>query len=158
MSHSIDRRAILKGAAASAVGLASSGSMEALAADDGLRFADPVAFSYDLLKARAAQMAREPYVGPARPAPEIVKQINYEEWGKIRYRMDRALFANGPVEFPVSFFHLGLFFQKAVEMHVVEDGHSRRIIYEQDYFDMPENSVARQLPKGAGFAGLRVQE
>jgi glucans biosynthesis protein len=158
MSYSIDRRTILKGAAASAVGLASAGGVEALAAADGLRFAEPVAFSYDLLKARAKQMAHEPYAGPARPAPDIVKQINYEEWGKIRYRMDRSLFADGPGEFPVSFFHLGLFFQKAVEMYVVEGGQSRRIIYDQDYFDMPEDSVARQLPKGAGFAGLRIQE
>jgi periplasmic glucans biosynthesis protein len=158
MSNSIDRRAILKGAAASAVGLASNAGMEAMAADDGLRFADPVAFSYDLLKARAKERARGPYIGPSRPAPDVLKQINYEEWGKIRFRTDRALFADGPGQFPLSFFHLGLFFQKAVEIHVIEGGQSRRVIYDQDYFDMPDDSVARQLPKGAGFAGFRVQE
>jgi periplasmic glucans biosynthesis protein len=157
MSHPLDRRTLLKGAAVSAVGLASGASAEALAAD-GLRFADPVAFSYDLLKSRAKEMARGPYVGPGRPAPDILKQINYEEWGKIRFRTDRALFADGPQRYPLSFFHLGLFFQKAVEIHVVEGGQSRRIIYDQDYFDMPEDSIARKLPKGAGFAGFRIQE
>ena len=85
----------------------------------------------------------------------MVQKINYEEWGKIRFRIDDALFADGPGRFPLSFFHLGLFFQKAVEMHVVEGGVSRRIIYDQSYFDMPADSVARQLPKGAGFAGLQ---
>jgi periplasmic glucans biosynthesis protein len=155
MSDEIDRRTVLRGAAASAVGLASG--LEAKAAD-GLRFADPVEFSFDLLKARAKEMSHAAYVGPARPAPDILKRINYEEWGKIRYRTDRALFADGPGQFPLTFFHLGLFFQKAVEMHVVDGNQSRRIIYDQDYFDMPADSVARQLPKGAGFAGLRVQE
>jgi glucans biosynthesis protein len=58
----------------------------------------------------------------------------------------------------VTFFHLGLFFQKAVRMHVVEGDMARQIIYDQSYFDMPANSPARDLPKGAGFAGLRVQE
>ena len=88
----------------------------------------------------------------------MLEKINYEEWGKIRYRDDYALFADGPGRFPVTFFHLGLFFQKAVGMHVVEGGQSRKIIYEQSYFEMPANSPARELPQGAGFAGLRIQE
>ena len=95
---------------------------------------------------------------PPRPAPEVLQKINYEEWGKIRYRDDYALFANGPGRFPVTFFHLGLFFQKAVRMHVVDGGESRQIVYDQSYFDMPADSPARDLPKGAGFAGLRIQE
>ena len=67
-------------------------------------------------------MAGEPYAGPARPAPDIVAKINYEAWGKIKFDMDHALYADGPGRFPVSFFHLGMFFQKAVEMHVVDAG------------------------------------
>ena len=100
----------------------------------------------------------QPYEPPPRPSPEVLQKINYEEWGKIKYRDDFALFANGPGPFPITFFHLGLFFQKAVGMHVVEGGQSREIIYEQAYFDMPANSPARDLPPGAGFAGLRIQE
>ncbi len=87
-----------------------------------------------------------------------MQKINYEEWGKIRYRSDHALFADGPGRFPVTFFHLGLFFQKAVDFHVIDGDQSRKIIYDQSYFDMPADSVARQLPQGAGFAGFRIQE
>src|SRR5262249_11453641 len=88
----------------------------------------------------------------------IVAKINYETWGKIKFDMDRALFANGPGRFPVSFFHLGMFFPKAVEVHVVSAGSARQIIYDESYFEIPEDSVARKLPRGAGFAGLRIQE
>ncbi len=35
---------------------------------------------------------------------------------------------------------------------------SRQIVYDQSYFDMPADSPAHDLPKGAGFAGLRIQE
>ena len=103
-------------------------------------------------------MAHSPYVAPLRPAPQIVQKINYEEWGKIKFRTDHAVFADGPGRFPVEFFHLGLFFQKAVDVHLVENGQSREILYDQAYFDMPADSVARQLPQGAGFAGFRIQE
>ena len=157
MSDNLDRRTLLKGAAASAAAM--NPLAEAFGAEpDGLQFNPPVPFTYDLFKTQARDRARGPYAPPPRPAPEIVQKINYEEWGKIRYRDDFALFANGPGQFPVTFFHLGLFFQKSVRMHVVEGNSSREIIYEQSYFDMPANSPARDLPKGAGFAGLRVQE
>ena len=155
MSNTPDRRTVLKGVAASALTLGAFG--EALAAD-GLQLDEPQPFSYDLFKARARANAHAPYVPPARPAPEVVQKINYEEWGKIKFRVDDALFADGPGRFPVSFFHLGLFFQKAVDMHVVEGAVSRRIIYDQSYFDMPADLPARQLPKGAGFAGFKIQE
>jgi periplasmic glucans biosynthesis protein len=157
MSDLVDRRTLLKGAAATAAGLAAVADFEAEAAE-ALRFEEPIAFSYEGLKERAREMSRAPYVGPAHPAPEIVQKINYEEWGKIKFRDDYALFADGPGRFPLTFFHLGLFFQKAVDFHVVENGQSRKVIYDQAYFDMPADSVARQLPKGAGFAGFKLQE
>jgi periplasmic glucans biosynthesis protein len=157
MSDSLDRRSVLKGVAVSAVALGAMAEGEARAAD-GLQYDEPVPFSYDLFKARAREKAHAPYTPPPRPAPEIVQKINYEEWGKIRFRTEDALFANGPGRFPLTFFHLGLFFQKAVDMHVVEGATSRRIVYDQSYFDMPADSVARQLPKGAGFAGFKIQE
>src|SRR5260370_11381737 len=157
MSENVDRRTVLKGVAASAAAMSTVGEVLA-AKSDGLQFDPPVPFSYELFKSQARGRAHGPYVPPPRPAPDVLAKINYEEWGKIRYRDDYALFADGPGRFPVTFFHLGLFFQKAVGMHVVEGGQSRKIIYEQSYFEMPANSPARDLPQGAGFAGLRVQE
>ncbi len=43
-------------------------------------------------------------------------------------------------------------------MNVVDAGSAREIIYDQSYFEMPPDSIAKSLPQGAGFAGLRVQE
>lgn len=156
MSESLDRRSVLKGVAASAVALTSAS--EAAFAEEGLRFDTPKPFSYESFKAAAREKAKQPYTPPPRPAPAVVQKINYEEWGKIRFKMDHSLFADGPEKFPVSFFHLGLFFQKAVDVHLVEAGQSRKLIYDQSYFDMPADSIARQLPEGAGFAGIRIQE
>src|SRR5271155_2709824 len=119
MSESLDRRTLLKGAAASAAAI--NALPQAFAApSDGLQYDPPVPFPYELLKSQAGDRAHGPSIAPPRPAPDILQKINYEEWGKIRYRDDYALFANGPGRYPVTFFHLGLFFQKAVRMHVVE--------------------------------------
>jgi periplasmic glucans biosynthesis protein len=150
-----NRRALMK--AAAAFGLLPFGAKRGFAAA-AMKLGPPVPFSFDGLKDTARRMAKGPHIGPPRPAADMVAKINYETWGKIKFNMDRALFASGPGRFPVSFFHLGMFFPKAVEMHVVSGGTARPIIYDQAYFDMPEDSIARKLPPGAGFAGLRVQE
>jgi periplasmic glucans biosynthesis protein len=155
MTSALDRRFLLKAAGALALAATTEETAEAM---EMLKFGAPRPFSFDLLKETAKRMAGEPYVGPKRPSPEILAKIDYEAWGKIKFKMDHALFADGPQRFPVSFFHLGMFFAKAVEMNVVANGEAREIIYDQSYFEMPDDSVAKQLPEGAGFAGLRVQE
>ncbi len=103
-------------------------------------------------------MAAMPYVPPPRPSPEILEKIDYDAHGKIRFKTDLALWADGPGEFPVTFFHLGRYFQKPARMHVVEKGQAREIIYDSAYFDMPADSPAHQLPDNSGFAGFRFQE
>jgi glucans biosynthesis protein len=158
MSQTIDRRSVLKAIAASAaVGLIAKGG-PAFAEAKGLKFGEARAFSFEALKAVAAKMVAKPYVGPAMPAPAILEKIDYDAWGRITYDTDKALFAKGSGRFPVTFFHLGMYFRKAVAMHVVKDGKAREIIYDQSYFTMPADSIARELPDGVGFAGFRLQE
>src|SRR5579871_83807 len=98
MTDRVDRRTVLKGAAATAAALGPV--TEALAAGDGLQLDAPIPFSYDIFKQMARDKAHAPYAGPSRPAPEILQKINYEEWGKIRYKNDYAVFADGPGRFP----------------------------------------------------------
>jgi glucans biosynthesis protein len=116
------------------------------------------AFSYESLIDKAKALAAKPYQTPVRPSPDIVQEINYEEWGKIRFDTDYALGAPSSGAYPATFFHLGMFFQKSVQMHQVKDGKARRIQYTSRYFHMPENSGARKLAENSGFAGFRLQE
>jgi periplasmic glucans biosynthesis protein len=155
LTNAFDRRALLK--AAAMLGFWGGNAGQGVAAG-AMKLGPAQPFSFDGLKVMAQRMAGEPYAGPARPSPEIVAKIDYEAWGKIKFDMDHALFAEGPGRFPVSFFHLGMFFQKAVAMHVVDGGSAREIVYDPSYFEMPGDSIAKRLPQGAGFAGLRVQE
>ena len=153
----IDRRHFLKCAAATA-GLSAAGFSGSALAQAGLKTGARAPFSFDALKRRAHDTARGPYAAPPRSSPEILNQIDYDAHGKIKFKTDLALWAEGPSEFPVTFFHLGRFFQKPVRMHVVEGGQAREIIYDNAYFDMPADSPAHRLPDNSGFAGFRFQE
>ncbi len=157
----IDRRRLMAGAAGTAA-LAAAGFGRDALAQAGLKFGSAQPFSFEALKARAKDLAAKPYAPPPRPRPDVLERIDYDAHGKIRFKPEMALWANGPSPWPVTFFHLGRYFQKAVRMHVVEGDaprqNAREIVYDERYFDMPANSPARELPEGAGFAGFRFQE
>ncbi len=132
----------------------------ALKADGGLKFGAPTPMSWAALKARVATMAKQPYSPPFKPAPEVTHAIDYEAHGKIQFKTELALGAGAADvgQYPVTFFHLGRYFQKSVKMHVVEGGNAREILYSPTYFKMPFDSPAQKLPQNSGFAGFRLQE
>ncbi|WP_026986877.1 glucan biosynthesis protein [Fodinicurvata fenggangensis] len=157
MAH-LTRRHMLQSATATAV-LASLGVPSGpLWANTALSFASAQDFSFEALIARARQLAQEDYQAPYEPAPEVVQEIDYDAHGAIQFDRDAALFAEGPGVYPVTFFHLGRFFPKRVRMHMVEDGKAREILYDPDYFEMPDDSPAKELPEDSGFAGFRLHE
>jgi glucans biosynthesis protein len=153
----IDRRALLAGAAGTAA-LAAAGFAGPALAQQGLKLGSAEAFSFEGLKARARDLAGKPYEPPPNPKPDVLEKIDYDAHGKIRFKPELALWAGGPSPWPVTFFHLGRYFQKPVRMHVVDGGSAREIVYDESYFEMPADSPAKQLPPGAGFAGFRFQE
>jgi glucans biosynthesis protein len=153
----IDRRLLLRSAAATA-GLAAAGFGQGALAAQGLKFGDAAPFSFESLKAQARALAASPYRAPVPPRPDVLTRIDYDAHGKIRFKTENALFADRPGAFPVTFFHLGRFFQKPVHMHVVAESQAREILYDDDYFAMPADSPAHELPRNSGFAGFRFQE
>ncbi len=134
---------------------------EALAAA-GLKLSEPRPFSFERLVALAKSLGAKPYVADNSLPADVLQRIDYDAHGKIKFNTDNALFRDGPGQFPVTFFHLGRYFQVPVHMYVLEsagdDGFAREIVYDSAYFTMPADSPARQLPDGAGFAGFRLQE
>ncbi len=127
-------------------------------ADETLKLGEPVPFSFDNLIKHAEETALKPYVLTPTVPEQLLSRIDYEAHGKIKFAPDHALFARGPGQFPVTFFHLGAFFRFPVRMHVIKQGGAQEIIYDETYFDMPADSPARQLPSNSGFAGFRIQE
>ena len=157
----IDRRTFIVSAGATAT-LAALGIRSSGAPAPALKLGDSNPFSFDLLISRAKELATRPYNEAQGPPADILNKIDYDAHGKISYKPEYALFANGPGLYPITFFHLGLFFRAPVRMHIIEGAASgsvaREIIYDESYFDMPADSPARLLPKGSGFAGFRIQE
>ncbi|MDA7417000.1 glucan biosynthesis protein D [Xenophilus arseniciresistens] len=148
-------------------------ALAALAASAGARASTPTAagamrmgpaqaFSWDGLVQRAQQLAGQPHKREATLPAAVIERIDYDQHGRLRFKSEYALFRDGPGAFALTFFHLGRFFPTPVHMHVLQQQqkqwHARELLYDADYFQMPPDSPARELPDGAGFAGFRFQE
>ena len=157
MTSRFSRRDVMTGTlAASFAAFLAGGTTPAAAA--ALKFGPAKAFNWATLVERARELAAKPYEPPYKPAPEIVSQIDYTQHGKIRFKSDNALFGENPGVFPVTFFPVGKYFAKAIRMHAIDGEKAREVLYEPEYFDMPEDSPAQKLPEDTGFAGFQVRE
>jgi glucans biosynthesis protein len=124
---------------------------------EGLAFATPKPFSFDALTADAKRRAAMPYAAPVAKGAKILEKIDYDQHNKIRFRTDRAISVNGG-KARVALFHPGALFPLPVSINLVEGDTSKELEYRTDYFEMPADSPARQLPSDLGFAGFRVMQ
>jgi glucans biosynthesis protein len=122
---------------------------------DGLAFAPPRPFSFDGLIEDARRRAAAAYAAPQAKGAKILEKIDYDQHNKIRYRPERAIGVNGG-KARVALFHPGALFPLPVSINLVDGATSKELEYRADYFDMPADSPARQLPSDLGFAGFRV--
>ena len=90
---------------------------DALAAG-GIKLSQPRPFSFERLVTEAKALAGRPYVADTSLPADVLQRIDYDAHGKIKYNPDLAVFRDGPGPFPVTFFHLGRYFQMPVHMYV----------------------------------------
>ena len=138
----------------------------AMAADAGMALGPALPFSWDGLIDTARLLAQQPYQPDLQPNRDVLEQIDWAAHGKIRFKPEDALFASGPGQYPVGFFHPGRFFQSSVQMYRLDSAlnetqpHAiaREILYDKHYFEMPADSPAQQLGAQTRYAGFRIQE
>jgi glucans biosynthesis protein len=117
----------------------------------------PEPFDYARLKGIARTLADSPYKAPPDRLPPAIAQLDWDHWQSIRFRDERALWANDGLRFRVEFAHLGFRINKPVRMHLVQDGQAQEIAFDPALYDYSRAGVpTNQLPPNLGFAGFRL--
>lgn len=117
---------------------------------------DNAEFTFEDLKAMAKTNAAQPYAPAIVPSPELIEKIDYDHHWKIRFKEDESLYVDGKKS-PVQLFYPGRYFPQPVKVYVRDDENIvKEVPFSNDFFDMPADSPAHDLPEGFGFAGFRV--
>src|ERR1700756_189281 len=98
-------------------------------------------FDYARLKSQARELAAHAHVAPSAQLPPPLAALDWDHYQAIRFRPERALWADQALPFRIEFFHLGLNFHRPVRMHVVEQGYARPIVYDPVLFDLSHAGI-----------------
>ncbi len=117
---------------------------------------DSEPFDWERLKARARELSAAPPVPLRDDRPPSVQALTWDEYNAIRFRPDRGLWVGTDLTFQVQFFHLGIFYNRAVRIFEVADGRARPLAYDPGMFDFGPNRFEPPLTPDLGFAGFRA--
>jgi len=124
------------------------------AAPVGVRLEAGRPFSFVGLVARAKALAQRAYQPPPASDPAL-SRIDFDTYGQINF--DPRLTLWGGLDEPaVRLFPLGGYFKTPVQIHLVDQGVARRVVYEPRLFLTPSDHPFRRLNGAGGFAGFRV--
>jgi len=84
------------------------------------------AFGLGDVTAKAQRLAKEPLHDPKDAVPEWLLKISDDQWRDIRFRPERALWADRRSPFRVQFFHPGLLYDGQGRGHAHRDVVVRR--------------------------------
>lgn len=119
--------------------------------------AAPQQFSFDLLTEEMRALSTQPHV-TAAPPEGFLGDLNYDDYRLIRFRDDRARWADEATRFRLGAFHMGWLFPEPVRLFEVQDGMSTEMLFSTDDFEYL-NDLAERVPEHAelpGVAGFRL--
>jgi glucans biosynthesis protein len=115
-------------------------------------------FDLDDVAKRAAALAAEPYRDRQQKVPEwmLVGSLTYDQWRDIRFRPDHALWRDRKLPFEVQLFHPGLYYDRTVQVNVIDADGVHPVPFDAERFDYGKNTFADRIPPNIGYAGLRI--
>lgn len=116
--------------------------------------AEPPEFA--AMKALARELAAQEYTPRESSLAPFWRDLSYAEHRQIRFRRDRALWADSGSPVALEFFHPGWVFPHPLTFRSVVQGVSEPILWEADRFDYGGLEIPPDTPWPDGFAGYRI--
>jgi glucans biosynthesis protein len=113
-------------------------------------------FGFAAVEEKARALAATPYEPPPERVPSWLREISYDEWRDIRFQPSESLWRKEGLPFEAQFFHPGLFYDRPVDIHVVDADGSHPIPFSPSFFNYGRNNFASRVPQDVGFAGFRL--
>ncbi len=111
----------------------------------------------DYVTGIARDLATQPYASQKAQLPPELAALDFDEYRKIRFNKDKALWKTANLPFQIDFFHNGYIYPETVEIYEYSDTHSQQIPYVKDFFNFDLNGINPDDWDLQGYAGLRVR-
>ncbi|MEX0319362.1 MAG: glucan biosynthesis protein [Ruegeria sp.] len=133
-------------------------STSALALTPGAAFASGsgTPFDHEVVIAEARDLASRPYAA-RDTVPQEWRDLSYEQYRSIRFKLDKALWYGTETPYNVDFFTPGLYFPRAVKVFSVENGMATPVSFDLSMFTKSDEVPTLPVDDTLGFSGLRLR-
>jgi glucans biosynthesis protein len=115
----------------------------------------PVSFAPGTVIEQARALAKKPFVPMAASLPDPFKTLSSDQYNSIRTLPAGRIWGNEQVGVAIEPLHRGFLFTNPVEINLVAQGVSQRLVYDVKFFDFSSISLPPKLPD-IGYSGFRV--
>lgn len=114
------------------------------------------AFNLDDVSVKAKELAGQKYEAPRSNLPNEFREMKFADYQKIRFRTEKAEWADQKTPFKLSFYHQGMHFDTPVKINEVTSTTVQEIKYDPSRFDFGDVTVDPKATEQLGYAGFRV--
>jgi periplasmic glucans biosynthesis protein len=114
------------------------------------------AFSLDDVSAKAQELAGQKYEAPRSNLPNEFREMKFADYQKIRFRTEKAEWADQKTPFRLSFYHQGMHFDTPVKINEITATTVDEIKYDPSRFDFDDVKFDPKATEQLGYAGFRV--
>lgn len=116
----------------------------------------PAPFSRSILEDKARRLSQSPYV--ARPLiPEPWRKLTYDEFQHIWFDEKQAMWNDTDSALKLDLFTAGLYVERPVGIHLIENGQARTIAYDPTKFDRTGAFPDLPVDETMGYSGFRMR-
>lgn len=128
----------------------------ALADEVGLTLGEGALFTHEALIERARALATAPYT-PHVPVPQEWLDLTYDQFRSIWFDARNAMWEKSDLPLRLDLFAAGLYFERAVDLYVVDGGMARQIAFDIRVFDRTDTFPITHDGPGTGYSGFRMR-
>lgn len=114
------------------------------------------AFSLDDVSAKAQELAGQKFEVPRSNLPNEFRDMKFADYQKIRFRTEKAEWADQKTPFRLSFYHQGMHFDTPVKINEITATTVEEIKYDPTRFDFGDVQFDPKATEQLGYAGFRV--
>lgn len=104
----------------------------------------------------ARKIAAKPFQQRKADLPDFLRDMNYDDYQRIRFIPERSLWRSDALRYQVQFFHLGGLHRTPVGIQEFTGTHVQAIPFVRTFFDYQNLPFVARLPPSLEYAGFRV--
>lgn len=105
----------------------------------------------------ARRRVAQPYAELPSNVPRPLSELDFQNYyGRIRFRPEKALWADAGLPFQAQMFHPGHYFTRLVKVNVIDEKGVRQLPFDRELFQYLDPVLRDAVPPAFGYAGVRI--